>query len=90
MEVNKIVDDYLKLLDKRLDTTVEPWDLSVELEDFTSAEMYDFLRETNPKLLQLIADDIYDITEPMEPAMDGDEFYKNLETFKEKVLNTVK
>lgn len=89
MEVNKIVDDYILLLDKRLDKDVDPWDLSVELEDFVSTEMYDFLKDNRPDILELLADDIYDITEPMEPGMDAEEFYNDLTLFKKKVIDSI-
>ncbi|MGO3652063.1 hypothetical protein [Vagococcus sp.] len=89
MEINIIIDNYLNLLDKRLNEDTNPWDLSVELEDFVSPEMYDFLKEANPTLLSLMADDIFDITESLEPGMDGKGFYKKLALFKDKFLTNL-
>lgn len=90
METNKIITDYLNLIDNGLNKKLNPWKLVIQLEDFVDEKMYLFLEKNNPQLLSLMADDIYDITEPMEPEADPADFFSHLVEFKQKIIEVVK
>lgn len=80
----------IQIIENGLSGKVSPIDLVNQLEDFIdSPEMYDELYEVNPKLGALIADDIFDITEPMEPGMDTSDFFLKLKEHKEKIIATI-
>lgn len=85
MDIDRIVERYLNLIDDGLNKGKKHWDLAVELEDFVDESLYSFLEKENPKLLSLMADDIYDITEPLEPEIDSEKFLSELKLFKQKI-----
>lgn len=85
MEIHKLIMNYLNLIDEGLEKKKDPWELAVELEDFVDEQLYEQLKKENPQLLSLMADDIYNITEPMEPGMDSEKFLSELKRFKQKV-----
>ncbi|MDK4351675.1 hypothetical protein M4I17_04535 [Enterococcus thailandicus] len=85
MEIHKLIMSYLNLIDEGLEKKKDPWELAIELEDFVDEQLYDQLKKENPQLLSLMADDIYNITEPLEPGMDSEKFLSELKLFKQKI-----
>lgn len=85
MEIHKLIMSYLNLIDEGLEKKKDPWELAIELEDFVDEQLYDELKKENPQLLSLMADDIYNITEPLEPGMDSEKFLSELKLFKQKI-----
>lgn len=86
MDIEKLIKDYIKLIDDGLSQVYDPWELVVKLEDFLNEEQAVSLKKNNPLIAQLMIDDIYEITEQMEPDMSPDEFYLHLKDFKKKIL----
>lgn len=86
MDTEKLIKDYVKLIDDGLSLVYDPWELVIKLEDFLDEEQAVSLKKNNPLVAQLMIDDIYEITEPMEPDMSPDEFYLQLKDFKNKLL----